>query len=206
VLTDPEIDYDYADLKSVFERLRLSRQINDMLVAFDDIDLSSTIGFHIRRPYPNGAFEELETSKFFLAPETFIDLIRDLREALPSYDRMLLSTNDPALEAAISQAFRDYILRFEKSTIDNTQDALAVQQALVDFTLLSRCRLLFSQEGTSFGHFAHVVGGNELICVLRATTDSDYRFSRLRHGQQCEDFAVQRGAGAPAELRRHLTD
>ena len=172
--------------------MRLAEPIRRKLAQFDTVDFSSTIGFHIRRPYPNGAFAEQERGKFTLGADVFLDLIAKLQEGMPTYKRLLLCTNSPQMEAEIKARFGDYVLIFEKTSIDNTTDPVAVQEALVDLTLMSRCPILFSQETTAFGLFAHAIGRNKLFAVTSRTDKDSYELFSFERGQHVLTFRTPR--------------
>ena len=153
-------------LGEAFKGLRPARAIREMLAQFDGVDFSRTIGFHVRRAYPNGAFAAMEAEKFAIGEEVFISMLEKLRDTFPQYDRAFLCTNDLGVEARIKARLGDYVFTFDKTSIDNTQDVVAVQEAMVDLLLMARCPTVFSQHTTSFGHFAHILGGNRLLTVV----------------------------------------
>ena len=190
--TSPPVSHGHAELRPVFNRLRLAEPVQRMLAAFDNVDFSRTVALHIRRPYPGGAFSELETSKFRLGMDVFRDLVRDLRQALPWMERVLVCTNSLEAEAEMREAFGEMILSFHKSSVDNTRDPVAVQEAMVDMILMSRCPLLFSQETTSFGHFAHVVGANVMAAVTSNTGADAYEFWIFNNGRHTDTGRCRR--------------
>ena len=188
----PELPNDHDTAAQEFSKLRLAEPVRRKLALFDHIDFSSTIGFHIRRPYPNGAFAEQERSKFTLGSDVFMDLIARLKEGMEGYTRVLLCTNSPEMEEEVKARFGDYVLVFEKTSIDNTTDPVAVQEALVDLTLMSRCPILFSQETTAFGLFAHAIGRNKLFAVTSRTDEDSFEFFSFERGRHVLTFRTPR--------------
>lgn len=202
--TSPELPNDHDTAALEFRKVRLAEPVRRKIAPFDDEDFSNTIGFHIRRPYPNGTFAEQERSKFTLSPEVFVDLIGKLQRELPEFRRVLLCTNSLELEDNFKRIFDDYIFTYQKTSIDNTMNPVAVQEALVDLTLMSRCPLLFSQETTAFGLFAHAVGRNKLFCITGQTNARDYQFYRFDRARHILTFASPRDD--ITELLRQVRD
>lgn len=188
----PELPNDHDTAAREFSKMRLAEPVRRKLAPFDDVDFSSTIGFHIRRPYPNGAFAEQERSKFTLGADVFVELIEKLNQGMPEYKQVLLCTNSPQMQAEVKAKFGDYVIVFEKTSIDNTTDPVAVQEALVDLTLMSRCPVLFSQETTAFGLFAHAIGRNKLFAVTSRTVAENYEFFRFERGKHVLTFQTPR--------------
>lgn len=180
----------FPELSDVYRRLKLASAIRDMIASFDEIDFSRTVGFHVRRAYPNGAFSALESEKFGVDEEVFIVLLKKIRDEFPEFKNAFVCTNDLALEARIKDQLGDYILSFSKTTVDNTQDVVAVQEAMVDLNLMGRCPVIFSQHATSFGHFAHILGGNLLFTMVTDHQPVGSRYYTWCEGRHIETFDV----------------
>lgn len=189
---NPESATSLSEVGEEFRKLKLSRAVLHKLSAFDMIDFTNVIGFHIRRPYPNGAFAEQENAKFTLGVDVFIDLISQLKCSLPEYRRVLVCTNDLSVEKKITDEFGEFVFTFQKSSIDNTTSATAVQEAMVDLILLSRCKILFSQETTAFGTIAHVIGRNKLYAVTRQTDGDNFHLWGWHDGVHTSTLVVPR--------------
>jgi hypothetical protein len=200
IKTQPAYPRGFAEIAEGFRQTPLAAPVKALLAQFDGIDFSRCIAFHIRRPFPGGAFAELENSKFTLGIEVFINLISGLKRDFPGYDRVLVCTNNFDVERQIRAALGDYVFFFDKTTVDNTTDARAVQEAMVDVMLMSRCPILFSQETTAFGFFAHLVGRNCMFAVLKTSTPDDLKIWRFEDGKCMETIEV------PAADLSHLKE
>jgi hypothetical protein len=182
----------WSDVGAFFRRLVLAPAIRRKLKPFENQDFTKTIGFHIRRPYPGGAFAELERSKFNLDEELFMNLLADLKVLMPECERVLLCTNEPEMEEAVRARFGSFVQVYPKDSIDNTQDAAAVQDAVVDLMLLSRCKVLFSQNTSSFAVMASAIGQNDLFCLTQESTLDRYNFWAFESGQHTHSFGTAR--------------
>jgi hypothetical protein len=188
----PTVEQNYDDIAQEFKEQELSLPIRRELSKFDGVDFSKTIALHIRRPFPNGAFAEQEQAKFTLSLDVFMDLIGQLKSGSSQYNKVLLCTNSPEFEGAIKDRFGNFIMVYEKETIDNTTNPQAVQSAVVDIMLMSRCPIMFSQETTAFGHFAHTIGRNKLLCITKKTTSDNFHFWEFRRGVHVDEFQTSR--------------
>lgn len=190
--TDVAATTSWQAIGDTFRRLQLSTPIKRKLAQFSDVDFTRTIGFHIRRPYPNGAFVEQEREKFKLGETIFVNLLEQLRAESPEFERVLLCPNDPAMVARMNELFPGYVFAFAKESIDNTAEALAVQEAIVDVMLLSRCPILFSQSNSSFAVVASAIGRSRLFCLTPQTDEDSYDMMRFDVGQHVDNFTIPR--------------
>lgn len=190
IKTQPSYANGHPEIAAEFRKTTLAAPVRAILSRFNHVDFSRCIAFHIRRPFPGGAFAELENSKFTLGLDVFKNLISGLKRDFHEFDRVLVCTNNFDVEKEIRQALGDYVFFFDKTTIDNTVEAKAVQEAMVDVMLMSRCPILFSQETTAFGFFAHLAGDNIMLAVLKSSTPEDIKLWRFDKGTVVDSIDV----------------
>jgi len=198
ITADPFGRPDGAAMAGRFSGLRPSVAVMDRLAAFGPHDLGQAIGLHVRRPFPHGAFRALERSKFTLADEVYRAIIEDLRDNRADVQTLFLATNDPAFERRLKAEFGDYILTQEKRSIDNTRDPRAVQDALVDLILLSRCKALISAQKSDFGYAAALFGRRPLYRLGEAEADGGLDVELWNDGERLDVRRYRRGEDARA--------
>ncbi|CAN5285910.1 hypothetical protein BH10PSE4_BH10PSE4_08510 [soil metagenome] len=187
----------HEELGDIFRRFVLHPAIREKLDRHQGVDFSKVIGLHIRRPYPSGAFAEQEQAKFKLGEQVFVNLINDLRREMPQFEHVLLCTNSFETEASFKSQFPGYVITNVKDSVDNTSDHVAVQDAVVDQILMSRCAFMFSQSTSIFGMFACAIGKTNMFSLTPNSTPELYEFWKFDKGRHSDTFASGR---ALAEL------
>ncbi|SFJ47520.1 hypothetical protein [Caulobacter sp. UNC279MFTsu5.1] len=182
----------HAELGAIFRRFVLHPSIREKLERHQGTDFKKVIGLHIRRPYPSGAFAEQEQAKFKLGEQVFSNLISDLRSSMPQFEHVLLCTNSFETEASLKREFPGYVITNDKDSIDNTSDHVAVQDAVVDQILMSRCAFMFSQSTSIFGMFASAIGRTNMFSLTPQSDLDHYEFWKFEEGRHSDTFSSDR--------------
>lgn len=176
--------YGFAQIGQAFSQLTLSRDVRELLSLYKDLDLTSAVGLHIRKPFTSGAFAELERSKFRIDSDTFGEIVESIKRDRPYVSRVLLCTNDADEADRMVEAYGEFIFVPPKTSLDNSHSPQAVREALVDCLLLSRCPILVSQITTMFGMMAHAISGNRYFALLEGSHCNAMRFLEYSRGEQ----------------------
>jgi len=150
------------EMRRHFEALGLNRTVAGILDGFSAIDFSTVVGVHIRRPPPESNPSE---EAFAIPSDAVYERLMSFLLSINPDLRFYLSTNGPRTEEYFLQRFGDRILRYPKRSIDHQREATAVQDALIDMTLLSRTRAVLRYEPSTFAYFASLIGHNAQLII-----------------------------------------
>lgn len=181
--TAPPIPHGFFEIGQIFKRFHPSPFVEGRLRPFDDTDFSQIIGFHVRMPYSNNAFSDMEQAKFRLGSNVFSRIIEDILTRIGD-SRIMLCTNSEEMETILKGRFGSAIMTHKKTSTDNTTNPIAVQEALVDLILLSKCRHVISQHRSGFGFLAAAIGGRSALQITQDSSEDDYRISHTEGEKQ----------------------
>ncbi len=154
----------FLDVMDQFRRLRLADTVQRHLDSMEAAMAGVGTGLHVRRAFTKDSpYYEFERERFSKPDDAYFE---DAAEQLLSRSeggRLLLSTNDPDLEFRLRSRFGNRMVVFEKTTVNNSVDPAAIQQALVDLLLLSRCKVIMSNWGSTFGLFSAALTRRDLV-------------------------------------------
>ncbi len=117
---------------------------------------SQTIGVHIRRTDNYQAINVSTLEKFIY------EMRKSLRENTAT--QFFLATDDPDVESHLKQIFPNKIIAYPKSGYDRNRK-VAIQDALIDLLLLSRCEKILGSSYSSFSEYASLYNQIELNVV-----------------------------------------
>jgi hypothetical protein len=112
------------------------------------------LGVHVRRTDHKNSIAVSPTSSYF-----------SLLDARPVEERFFLSTDDAAEEAAFRDRYASRVLNYEKRSL-NRSESSAIEDALIDMMLLSRCTAIVAGVGSTFSACAAFMGN---LLLHRAT-------------------------------------
>lgn len=150
------------EMRRYFQALGTNPVVADILKQYEGVDFSTVIGVHIRRPPPESNPSE---EVFAIPSDGFYDRFMGFLLSINPNLRFYLSTNGLRTEEYFLQRYGDRILRYPKRSIDHQREAIAVQDALVDMTLLSRTRAVLRYEPSTFAYFASLIGHNGQLII-----------------------------------------
>jgi hypothetical protein len=113
-----------------------------------------TIGVHVRRTDNNVAIEKSRL-------EDFLELMKACLLERPDAS-FFLATDDPQVESTLKAAFPGKIATHPKSAYSRAQTT-AIQDALVDLLMLSRCQKILGSFYSSFSEYASLFHRIELF-------------------------------------------
>lgn len=150
ILTDLSSDEYGAKVSDYLNRLTPNKSVSGKLFPLS----SQTIGVHVRRTDNNLAIEKSPLPEFIAMMQGYV-----LEEPDTSF---FLATDDPVAEASLKETFPGRIITFRKSAYSRAETA-AIQEALVDLLMLSRCRKLLGSFYSSFSEYASMFHRIELL-------------------------------------------
>ncbi len=115
-----------------------------------------TVGVHIRRPENLDASEH---SKF----EAFLDCMKAECATDPDI-RFFLATDEPEDQKKLAAIFGQRLLLHPKRALDRSKPE-ALEDALVDLWILSKCKRIIGSHGSSFSNTAAALGQIDLEIV-----------------------------------------
>ena len=102
--------------------------------------------FHVRRTDHSYAIKQSETAEYFA-----------LLDARPPEERFFLCTDDPREEEMFQQRYPGRIQSYPKRDLDRRKPE-AIEDALIDLLLLSRCTAVVASDGSLFSSCAAFIG------------------------------------------------
>jgi hypothetical protein len=116
----------------------------------------NTVGVHVRRK-DNHLAREVSTEELF---------IENMHHGVSENQNVqfFLATDDPIVETRFKNIFHDRIIVYKKSAYSRNQKE-AIQDALVDLLLLSRCEKILGSYYSSFGDIASLFRKIDLYIV-----------------------------------------
>ncbi|MFT6271837.1 MAG: hypothetical protein ACI9KS_000348 [Sulfitobacter sp.] len=104
------------------------------------------LGVHVRRTDHSYAIKQSETAEYFA-----------LLDARPPEERFFLCTDDPREEEMFQQRYPGRIQSYPKRDLDRRKPE-AIEDALIDLLLLSRCTAVVASDGSLFSSCAAFIG------------------------------------------------
>jgi hypothetical protein len=141
IATDCSADEYGAKVSHYLTRLAPSKAVSRKLFALSP----QTIGVHVRRTDNNAAIEKSPLQDFIASMKNCL-----VEQPDTSF---FLATDDPAVESTLKEIFPGRIATFRKSAYSRAK-AAAIQDALVDLLMLSRCRKILGSYYSSFSEYA----------------------------------------------------
>jgi len=126
-------------LKLVNPLDHIQNHINDVLLKFS----RNTIGIHVRKVF-GGSLEKAAS---------FLD------SGVEGYDKIFFCADTPDFSEWIKKRYGDRVIMFEQKNKDRSMAGM--QEALVDFVLLSRCNKIVGTKNSSFSQMSWMLSGME---------------------------------------------
>ena len=117
--------------------------------------VDGSLGVHVRRT-------DHKKSIFGSPTESYFSLL----DARPTEERFFLSTDDEAEETAFRDRYGSRVVNYTKRS-RNRSESIAIEDALIDMMLLSRCTAIVAPVGSTFSSCAAFMGNLLLHRVVR---------------------------------------
>lgn len=172
-----------------FANLKPSEIVAQKLEPYRNINFSKVFGLHIRRPYPSSSPHHAHEMNYYNRPNdaAYIEMAGKIL-ATGCFDKIFLATNDFATQQRLIDNFGDRIFFHPKVSICNESDVEAVQDALVDMILLSRCACLGRYNGSSFSYMASLLGLKPMLLIGQRTADSPVYYGAVYYKPDYDYF------------------
>ncbi len=116
----------------------------------------STVGVHVRRTDNKNSIDVSTLDRFIECMKTCL-----LEQPETTF---LLATDDADVESHLHEVFPRKIITFKKWAYDRGQK-VAIQEALIDLLLLSKCHKILGSHYSSFSEYASLFHRRELLIV-----------------------------------------
>lgn len=166
-----------ADVGKYFGRLIPSTEVVpfvDSIVAANH-GFVDVVGLHVRR----GVGDTAQAQANFNAV-TDEDYARVIQEFTSSAQRVFIATDSEVSRANLSKMLGERVIFYAPRSYAKDQEAEAIQDALVEFLLLTRCSSLFGNNFSTFAYFASQIGLVPYNMVSRDARGLSVRTHRYR--------------------------
>ena len=144
------------DVGTYLGRLRPSADVSAIISAFLDQHgpMDDCIGLHVRR----GTLDVAAARANFMRLSDG-DYLKIVDRIAPPDARIHLATDSEDTRQAFQNALGSRMVTYRPRSLKKNEDLEAIQDAMVDFLLLSKCAEVVGINGSSFAHFASHVHG-----------------------------------------------
>ena len=143
----------FYESEAPFREFHPVQQLQSQIDSYTHL-FNNTIGVHLRRT-DNYIATEHSPTEFFLA--TMERMVHDDPQT-----GFFLATDDPQEEKRFLDAFPGRVISHRKRSYHRSEPA-AIQDALIDLYVLSKCKKIIGSYWSSFSDVASALGGAELI-------------------------------------------